>query len=222
MEATFWKKRWEDNHIGFHRQEVNPQLEKLWDRLDISRNDSVLVPLCGKSIDLLWLAQRHTQVDGVELSEIAVNSFFKENQLNVQHIDGQDFDCYQSSNIQIFLGDFFQAPKLKRLYSAGYDNLGLCALSESYRERYAMVLGDMILPSGKVLMNVVEHQPESVDEPPFSISELVMRHLFETDFKVTVVDRVHHADGHPEVKDGKLSYFDDVAYILTRRTSTGA
>ena len=49
------------------------------------------------------------------------------------------------------------------------------------------------------------------------MSEFAMRHLFERNFRVNVLDRVHRSNGHPQVKDGKLSYFDDVTYLLTRR-----
>ena len=42
---------------------------------------SVLVPLCGKTADMVWLCeQEHTMV-GCELSEVAAQDFFKENDI---------------------------------------------------------------------------------------------------------------------------------------------
>ena len=42
---------------------------------------SVLVTMCGKSVDLLWLCNRGHSVTGVELSPIAMSQFFKENSI---------------------------------------------------------------------------------------------------------------------------------------------
>ena len=39
------------------------------------------MPLCGKSLDLTWLAAQGLRVTGVELSHIAVEAFFPEQQL---------------------------------------------------------------------------------------------------------------------------------------------
>ena len=82
MKAEFWLQRWQNSEIGFHRDEVNPNLLEYIDALGLKTGDSVLVPLCGKSKDMVWLAQRGVNVVGVELSEIAIAAFFEENQLS--------------------------------------------------------------------------------------------------------------------------------------------
>ncbi len=41
----------------------------------------VFVPLCGKSIDMLWLVQQGFAVTGCEISELAVEQFFTENSI---------------------------------------------------------------------------------------------------------------------------------------------
>lgn len=55
MQHEFWLERWEQNQIGFHKQEINPHLQHNWSRLTVSQGDRVFVPLCGKSNDMLWL-----------------------------------------------------------------------------------------------------------------------------------------------------------------------
>ncbi|MGD8547546.1 MAG: thiopurine S-methyltransferase, partial [Thiohalophilus sp.] len=72
MEPDFWHERWENNLIGFHSNEVNPYLRTHWSKLSLEPAARVLVPLCGKSLDLIWLAEQGYQVVGVELSPIAV------------------------------------------------------------------------------------------------------------------------------------------------------
>ena len=45
----------------------------------------ILVPLCGKSKDLIWLQKHFHQVIGVELVPQAVKVFFEENQITPTH-----------------------------------------------------------------------------------------------------------------------------------------
>src|SRR5450830_150029 len=78
MDSQFWRERWARNQIGFHLPEVNPYLQRHWPLLALAQGAKVLVPLCGKSLDLVWLASQGHRVLGVELSEQAVDAFFSE------------------------------------------------------------------------------------------------------------------------------------------------
>ena len=42
---------------------------------------SVLVTMCGKSVDLLWLCSRGHSVTGIEISPLAVQQFFTESSI---------------------------------------------------------------------------------------------------------------------------------------------
>jgi len=109
MQPEFWHKKWESNQIGFHQPEVNPYLQRHWPDLAIPAQARVLVPLCGKSLDLLWLAGRGHRVLGVELSEKAVEDFFREQQLQPQVSEQGDFKVYRADAIELWCGDFFFA-----------------------------------------------------------------------------------------------------------------
>ncbi|MBB4815130.1 hypothetical protein HNP03_003766 [Pseudomonas rhodesiae] len=78
MEPEFWHDRWATNQIGFHQSDINPYLLRHWPSLALAHGAQVLVPLCGKSLDLIWLASLGHRVLGVELSEQAVQTFFSE------------------------------------------------------------------------------------------------------------------------------------------------
>ena len=85
MENTFWLEKWEKNSIGFHQAEVHEFLKEHWSSLqssgDLPESPLVFVPLCGKSLDMLWLWQQGCRVKGNELSSIPVREFFSENDL---------------------------------------------------------------------------------------------------------------------------------------------
>ena len=55
MHPEYWIERWKEGRIGFHRAGVNPQLVEHHARA-LGETKRVLVPLCGKSEDLAWLA----------------------------------------------------------------------------------------------------------------------------------------------------------------------
>ncbi len=65
------------------KQAVSSALRKFWPGL--AAGSRVLVPLCGKSVDLLWLVGQGCDVTGVELSEIAVRAFFAEAGIRLRH-----------------------------------------------------------------------------------------------------------------------------------------
>ncbi len=77
-DPEFWHAKWASNQIGFHLTDVNTLLTDHWHTTQPKREDRVFVPLCGKSEDLVWLAEKHNDVQGVELSPIAVRAFFAE------------------------------------------------------------------------------------------------------------------------------------------------
>jgi len=78
MNPEFWHKRWQEKRTGFHQSEVNPLLIKHFSALRLPIGSRVLVPLCGKSVDMMWLVNEGYNVVGVELVETAVQDFFTE------------------------------------------------------------------------------------------------------------------------------------------------
>ena len=78
MDHEFWIERWKTQDIGFHQPQFEPALDKYWSRLGLRPGARVFVPLCGKSLDMQWLAEHAHAVVGAELSEQAVDEFFAE------------------------------------------------------------------------------------------------------------------------------------------------
>ena len=148
MQPEFWHKKWASNQIGFHLPQVNPYLQRFWPDLNLAAQARVLVPLCGKSLDLLWLAGRGHRVLGIELSEKAVEDFFSEQQLQPQISEHGVFKVYRAGSIELWCGDVFAltAEDLADC-SALYDRAAVIALPAPMRERYAEHLQN-ILPAG--------------------------------------------------------------------------
>ena len=65
MEREFWLERWEMNQIGFHKDQFNQNLLNHYSDLSLKEDDHILVPLCGKSLDMIWLAKQGLKVTGI-------------------------------------------------------------------------------------------------------------------------------------------------------------
>ena len=76
--TDFWIQRWENNDIGFHEEQVNPRLVNHLDQLELPEGSRVLVPLCGKTVDIAWLLANGYRVAGAELSGLAIAQLFAE------------------------------------------------------------------------------------------------------------------------------------------------
>ncbi|ENM5766023.1 thiopurine S-methyltransferase [Vibrio mimicus] len=176
-DPEFWHNKWAANQIGFHLEDVNPLLIRFWSETAPKRDDKVLVPLCGKSEDLVWLANQHDSVQGVELSQIAVRSFFAEHfytptvaRLNAQH------ELYQFDELAIFTGDFFTAPV--ESVDLIYDRAALVALPKEMRSDYAQRLLQLLKPGGRILLVSMDYVQTELPGPPFSVPETEIRMLF--------------------------------------------
>ena len=214
MEAAFWHQKWKENRIGFHQADFNRWLQSWWSAQQ--QGEPVLVPLCGKSRDLLWLSGQGHPVDGFELSELAITQFFDENNLSAETSEVGPYQCHQHDDLRIYQGDFFAVPELGCRYRLAYDRAALIALPTAMRRQYATLMSRLIEAGGQVLLVTLEYQPEQQVQPPFSVGEMEVRTLFGRDFGGEVLGGAAELD-HPRVRSGQRPYFDEVAYRLIRR-----
>ena len=101
------------------------------------KRDTVLVPLSGKSLDMLWLADAGYHVIGVEISDLACRDFFVENELVYRRIEEERFIKYSGENITLLCGDFFDLAR-EDLHETKlvYDRAALIALPKTMRQKY--------------------------------------------------------------------------------------
>ncbi len=187
MEPEFWHKRWSSNQIGFHLPEVNPYLQRFWSQLGLAQGSRVLVPLCGKSLDLLWLAHQGYSVLGVELSEKAANDFFLEHQLEPSVSEEGVFKVFRAGGIEIRCGDFFALSAADVAdCTALYDRAALIALPVAMRERYAAHL-QKIMPACVGLLITLDYNQDEMPGPPFSVGNDEVQRLLGNAWRLEVL-----------------------------------
>lgn len=78
-----WEQDWNTaNDPMFHLKEVNAMLMKHYKAFAGGRKGlRILVPLCGKSLDMIWLADQGHSVVGVELIRKGIEAFLQDNKL---------------------------------------------------------------------------------------------------------------------------------------------
>ncbi|MFJ2365595.1 thiopurine S-methyltransferase [Pseudomonas sp. NPDC087697] len=172
MQPEFWQKRWELNQIGFHQSEVSPYLHQYWPQLNLTKGSQVLVPLCGKSLDLVWLAGQGHQVLGVELSEKAVEDFFREQQLTPQITEQGTFKVYQAGSLALWCGDIFGLTVDDAADCAAvYDRAALIALPPPMREQYAAHLSRILPSACEGLLITMDYDQTQLAGPPFAVTD---------------------------------------------------
>ena len=134
MEFSFWKNVWNEHQIGFHQSEINKNLKKYLTHLSNSKNN-VLVPLCGKSLDMVYLKENNYSIDGVEIVESAITEFFEDIKITPTKSDLQNgFKKFTSQDYNLYCGDFHQFQTLNKKYPAIYDRASMIALPTQMRQ----------------------------------------------------------------------------------------
>ena len=217
MQPDFWHQRWADNQIGFHQDAPTPLLLKHWPGLGIAAGAQVFVPLAGKSLDMAWLASQGHRVLGVELSQLAVEQFFAEHDLQPGIRETKYGRHYTANGIELICGDAFalDADALRDC-AAVFDRAALIALPPELRERYASELYASLPTGSRGLLVTLEYPQEERPGPPFSVTEDEVRALYSRDWQVDLLDRRPIPPEHPGYVGG-VSRLDTATYALRKR-----
>ncbi|HEX7369619.1 MAG TPA: thiopurine S-methyltransferase [Rhodanobacteraceae bacterium] len=225
METEYWLQRWREGRTGWHHASVMPLLEKHWPALGIGRDTRVLVPLCGKSLDMLWLSMQGMLVLGVDVSAIAIESFLAENRLHARTRTAPDGTHYDISNspdggdIEIINGDLFEvnARQFAECH-AFYDRAALIALPPPKRERMARDVYAQLPAGARGLLITLDYPREQMQGPPFSVDDDEVHRLFDAEWEVEQLERRDILDSQPSFAEKGVTALHTSVHALTRRT----
>ena len=188
MERDFWLSAWETNKIAFHEGRPNHLLVAHAAELGLPAGGRVFVPLCGKSHDLRWLRAQGYTVVGVELSRLAVEQLFAELGETPEVTPAGPLERFAVEGLSVFAGDIFALDRATLgEVDAIYDRAALVALPEPLRRRYAAHL--LALTGGAPqLLVTFEYDQALQSPPPFSLSETVVRALYDDAYALSRVE----------------------------------
>lgn len=218
MEPNFWLERWHKGETGWHRDEVHPELTTNWSTLDLPQRSRVLVPLCGASLDMAWLAGQGHEVIGVDLSQSALEQFLARHRVRHIVMDETGFRTYMGARYQLWCGDFFALPAdVFSSADAVYDRAGLFALPPDMRKRYADTLGLRLKPGTKILLVSLTYDAAEMKGPPFSVPDDEVRALFQDCFDITSIKTIDVLAGNDGLRQRGLTALTETIYLLTRK-----
>ncbi|MGE6331068.1 thiopurine S-methyltransferase [Psychrobacter sp. KCTC 72983] len=195
MNPEFWHKRWQEKRIGFNQSAVNPLLVNYFDQLDLSTGSRIFVPLCGKSIDMIWLVAQGYDVVGVELVETAVQAFFAEQNIQPivsQHVENPDIKCYQGQlvdgdeqrTITLWAADIFALTSTDLgTIDAIYDKAALIALPADMRPDYSEQIRK-VSDNAPQLLITLNYDQSKKDGPPFSINHEQVQQYYGSHYQI--------------------------------------
>ena len=217
MTPDFWKERWTSNQIGFHEGKPNEHLTRYWDTLGVAAGGRVFVPLCGKSLDMAWLAGRGHSVLGVELSEIAVRDFFAEAGITPTREHRNGFEISKAGDIEIWCGDFFTLqPHHLAGFAAVYDRASLVAMPPDMQTAYTAKMLEIVPKTAPTLLITLEYDQREMAGPPFSVPVARVRELFGGHCRTTELDRQDALPSHSNFSVRGLSRADTLTMRLVR------
>lgn len=218
MKSEFWLDRWHKGEIGFHQQQFNSYLTEQWQQLGLAGSESVFVPLCGKTLDLLWLRQQGHQVMGVELSDQAALAFWEENGLECSCQPVGPFINFQGDGIGILVGDYFQlsAADLQGV-NAVFDRAALIALPPEMRVAYVAHMAQLLPSGAQVLLVTMEYPQQEMDGPPFNVSVAEVETLYGPHFEVQPLAAFSVLDDNPHFRKRGLTALTERVWRLRRR-----
>lgn len=215
MDKEYWYKQWQSNNIGFDQEEPNKLMKHFFPSLQLNAGSRIFVPLCGKSVDMLWLAEQGYKIIGVELSPLACDTFFKEYQIPVTLTQTEDFVVYHSEGIDLFCGDFFKLNStILGSVDAVYDRAALIALPQDMRRSYAAHLMQLLQAESPILLITAAYDQEQMPGPPFSVDKNEVVALYNEYFNI---NQVYHKPFEPPIhlQEKGLAQAIAQAYVLT-------
>lgn len=218
MQPEFWHDRWRTGQIGFHQSAVDRHLKQYWPDLGLANGSRVFVPLCGKSLDLLWLCEQGHSVTGVEISTVALESFCMEHGVPAKRRILADFDVYEATRLQLFRGDFFAlTPELLGPILTVYDRAALISWTPQMRKAYVEHITSLTSAGAEILLITMEYPQATMTGPPFSVGADEVQQLYAKDYEIRELARDDILVSEPRLQARGVTQLHQVCYRLTRR-----
>ncbi|XP_056335454.1 probable thiopurine S-methyltransferase [Danio aesculapii] len=223
MDLSEWENRWQEGRTGFHRSDVHNLLKDNVDKLICGRKDvRLFFPLCGKAVDMKWLADMGHTVVGVEISEKGIKEFFQEqnlayNEEAVADIPGAKLFKSTDGKISIYQCDLYKFSSAVAGHFGGiWDRGALVAINPRDRQKYASLLVSLMSSDCRYLLDTLEYNPELYEGPPFFVSEVDIKTVFGGSCNIDLLQSVGGLE--EKHRSWGLDSLTEKLYLLTTKT----
>lgn len=194
--AFDWETRFIDDDTPWERGGLHPAFVAWRDQSAFAAGERALIPGCGRSPELLALAQAGLTVTGADLSATAMarqrETFDKADQ-TAELVTGDVLDWSPEHPLDLV-----------------YEQTFLCAIHPRLRTRYEQALAQWLKPGGR--LHALFMQKAERGGPPFDCSPEAMRALFPAERWIWPGDGDIRAWPHPHLSDKA-----ELGAVLVRR-----
>ncbi len=179
LDLSYWDQRWREGQTGWIEPDANASLREHVAQLQGCQR--VLVPLCGNTPDMTFLAQHGLEVVGLEGVREAATRFFSERGSTTHEGSILGAAALVHESVSIAIADVFAIQAQAPIFDAVYDRGALVAIDPVDRVRYISSLHQWVRADARWLCVLFEHDLQEPDcGPPFSIRGEELAALFPT------------------------------------------
>lgn len=211
-----WHRHWTRPNPGFHEGQVNRYLSRYLSLFNLPAGATIFMPLCGKAVDILWLSQQGFRVIGVELSALAIESFFAESGLDFDKSATAPLTRYDAPNITLYQGDYLdlQAQHLADCQLV-YDRAAIVAIESFNRAAYRDKMLKIIPPATAMLLVTLDYDQQQMSGPPFSVPVAEIRQLYQATYEIELLESNEQIEESSRWKANGLESLIESALQLT-------
>ncbi|KAK7495850.1 hypothetical protein BaRGS_00012840 [Batillaria attramentaria] len=218
MQPDDWVTEWNDGKIGFHKTCIHPLLEKNLDKMiDGRENIKIFFPLCGKALDMKWLADKGHTVVGVEAAQQGIEEFFTEQGVTYTTEDapacnGKLFQS-EDTKLRIYCCDFYSFSRdVEGQFDGVWDRGALVAINRQDHRKYTGIIKTLMAPGCRQLLSTVIYDETKYNGPPHYVSDEQVRKLYGD---TCSVEQLCEEDAFEEEhKEWNLSALSERIYLI--------
>ncbi|XP_036827197.1 probable thiopurine S-methyltransferase isoform X2 [Oncorhynchus mykiss] len=194
-----WEERWREDQTGWHRPHVNKMLESNIEKvLDGRKGVKFFFPLCGKALDMKWLADMGHSVVGVEIAEKAIKQFFEESNMT-----------YSEETVSALPG--------AKVYKSSERNISLYQCDLYNFSRYAALITSLMDKDCRYLLDTLLYNPEVYKGPPFFVPDEQVQSLFGKSCDIELLQSLDALTDREKARG--MDFFTEKVHLITLKTN---
>ncbi|KAF9916551.1 hypothetical protein BX616_003472 [Lobosporangium transversale] len=176
-----WNELWKHDIHPWDNPTPSPALVEVIEQKPISaqipKTGNVLVPGCGRGVDVFYLGNEHRKAIGLDISPIAVQ----------QCKDIRTQKGIPESHVDFMVGDFFKFDIPAGGFKLIYDYTFFCAIQPELRPAWGKRMAELIAKDG-ILITLMYPIGTHTDGPPFAVSEAAYHEQLDLNFECLLID----------------------------------
>ena len=224
---NYWQSRWTNGDSNWHFQNPNEFLVRHLETLKADREHvRIFLPLCGKTVDLVWLYNQGHTVVGLEGVPFVAEQVFQDAKLDyekfyVSEIEGFVFKT-PDERLTVYSCDFFKMrPHLIGQFEAIFDRGAFEAINEEDREAYSDLIFKVLAPKFRIILTGYEYDPGVYQGTPRNVKREEVYKLFGQQHPENVrpskVSIVEEADFSEHGKQFNLDVMTKFIYLIENK-----